>query len=67
MPWSPLPGHWYGLPEHFPVDATTVWCRRWSWYSVAFKAAWDAGAEEFTTVEGSHVLPWWAVARWMLV
>jgi hypothetical protein len=67
MPWVPTAGHWYGMPEHFPADTTTVWCRSWAWYVSPFKAVWSTAAGEFTTVSGSQTMPWWAVARWMLV
>jgi hypothetical protein len=67
MPWTAEVGHWYSMPEHWPVNATTVWCRPWSWYAAPFKAAWDSAAGEFTTVSGAQVIPWWAIWRWMLV
>jgi hypothetical protein len=55
------------MPEHFPADTTTVWCRSWAWYVSPFKAVWSTAAGEFTTVSGSQTMPWWAVARWMVV
>lgn len=55
---------WYALPDVFPVDGATVWCRRFAWMASPFKATWAAAAGEFTTVVGAWVLPWYFVTRW---
>ena len=53
---------WKSLPDQFPSDGATVWCRRW-WFSTPFQATWDATTQEFT-VAPSWIIPWWFIARW---
>lgn len=64
MPWTPLSGHWYGMPEHWPADALTVQVRRWPGLSAPFAAVFSLANHEFTTVAEGLVIDWLWITRW---
>lgn len=53
---------WHTMPDSFPGDNVTVWCRR-GWWDTPFEAAFSVSGQIFTTAAG-YTLPWWAVWRW---
>jgi hypothetical protein len=53
---------WKSMPEEFPADDQTVWCRRW-WFSAPFQAVWSASTQLFT-IDAVWTIPWYNVSRW---
>jgi hypothetical protein len=64
MPWTPISGHWYALPEHWPADALTVWVRRWPGLSAPFECVFSVATHDFTTVSDGLVIDWVWITRW---
>jgi hypothetical protein len=64
MPWTPISGHWYAVPEHWPVDGLTVWTRRWPGLAAPFQTTFSLANHDFTTVLGGLVIPWLWIVSW---
>lgn len=56
---------WRSLPQHIPLDQSTVWVRIHPWFGAPFLAVWDLATRTFSPVSSPSLsYPFWVVARW---